>query len=641
MNTIRTAFLILPLVSASLAAQGTSDTARVAPLVVTATRSPLQADRAPASVTIVTGAELRAQGVVHLVDALRGMPGLTVVQSGSFGAPASLFVRGGQSNYTKVLIDGVPVNETGGAFDFGTLTLDDVERIEVVRGPTSVAWGSDAVSAVVHVITRRGAGSGTTLAARGGTFGTADVTGSVEGGRAAWRGAATAAHHLSDGSYAFNSALRSSLAGGSATWSGAAGTTARASVRHANVRAHFPTDFTGAPVDPNAHRVEARTTASLELRQPVGPLTAVASAGHSLVVASSIDPANAELGTSTSFDTRSRRQQLELRAEAPLAAGVLLTAGGALERQRRVGAFNTVTTYSGQPEVRDRQANGGERANDGLYAELVGTSRRSTITAGTRLDRSGTYGTFATYRLAASHALGGTRVRGSVGTAFREPSFDEVLPSAFSTGNPDLEPERSASWEVGAEQRIATDRVVLGATYFSQRFRDMIDYFSATYPGRYENVAAATARGTELELRVAPAPGWSADASLTLVTTRVGTAGYGGSLAAGRALLRRPGRTATAGLARTGARGSAAIRLAHVGAREDVRYFHDAPYAAEETLPAYTTVDLSGELPVVRRGGGRLALTLRVANVLDARYEAAAGYAAPGRAILAGARAAV
>src|SRR5947208_826642 len=154
--------LVGTIVSASLRAQQPDtlrDTAYVGPVVVTATRSPLARDRVPASVTVLDGASLRAQGITHVADALRLAPGIAVVQSGSYGAQTALFTRGGQSNYTKVLVDGVPLNDPGGTLDIGTLTLDNVERVEIVRGPTSVLYGSDAVTGVVQLFTRRAAGT--------------------------------------------------------------------------------------------------------------------------------------------------------------------------------------------------------------------------------------------------------------------------------------------------------------------------------------------------------------------------------------------------------------------------------------------------------------------------------------------------
>jgi vitamin B12 transporter len=142
----------------SLPAQEVEDTTRLKELVVTATRIPTPPDAVVSSITIIRGEELRARGIHFLQDALREVPGATVVQVGSFGGVSSLFLRGGESDYVKVLVDGVPVNQSGGAYNFANLTTDNLDRIEVLRGPASVLYGSDAVSGVVQVFTRRGQG---------------------------------------------------------------------------------------------------------------------------------------------------------------------------------------------------------------------------------------------------------------------------------------------------------------------------------------------------------------------------------------------------------------------------------------------------------------------------------------------------
>ena len=117
------------------------------------------ADRTPSSVTVVTGDQLRSEGITTVADALRTVPGLSIVQTGSFGGATSLFIRGGESKYAKILVDGVPINDAGGAFDLSTLSTDNLDRIEIVRGPASVLYGSDAVAGVVQLFTRRGAGA--------------------------------------------------------------------------------------------------------------------------------------------------------------------------------------------------------------------------------------------------------------------------------------------------------------------------------------------------------------------------------------------------------------------------------------------------------------------------------------------------
>lgn len=135
------AALVLVVGPAAVAGQEPADTVQLQPVVVTATRVPTPADVVPAAVTVITGAELRARGFETVFEALRALPGVTVVQTGSFGGQTSVFVRGGESNYVKVLVDGVPANQPGGDFDWAHLTTGNVERIEVVRGPVSVLYG--------------------------------------------------------------------------------------------------------------------------------------------------------------------------------------------------------------------------------------------------------------------------------------------------------------------------------------------------------------------------------------------------------------------------------------------------------------------------------------------------------------------
>ena len=165
--------------------------------MVTATQYPTTPDSVAATVSVIRGDDLRARGIHFVADALREIPGAQVVQNGPYGATTSLFVRGGESDYVKVLVDGVAVNQPGGFFDFGSLTTDNVERIEVLRGPGSVLYGSDAIAGVIQIVTRQGRGR-TTAGATGeaGTFSTARLEGDRSGRRRVGRlvGLGVAAH---------------------------------------------------------------------------------------------------------------------------------------------------------------------------------------------------------------------------------------------------------------------------------------------------------------------------------------------------------------------------------------------------------------------------------------------------------------
>src|SRR5690606_6210182 len=127
-------------------------------------------------ITVLSGDELRLRGMPLLIDALRLVPGVHGVQTGSYGAPASIFVRGGESDFTKVLVDGVTINSPGGGINLANLSLDNVERIEIVRGPASVLYGADAMSGVIHVITRDGKGpASAAVEASGGSLGNSEA----------------------------------------------------------------------------------------------------------------------------------------------------------------------------------------------------------------------------------------------------------------------------------------------------------------------------------------------------------------------------------------------------------------------------------------------------------------------------------
>ena len=184
-RSTRLAAMLAVLHGALGAAQASSqdDSFRLDGLVVTASPTPRPLAALATNVSVLDGAELRAAGLTRVVDALRNVAGLSVVQNGSYGASTSVFLRGGESNYVLVLVDGVQVNQPGGAFDFSGLALDNVERIEVVRGGASALYGSDAVSGVVHVITRTGGGAPRgTLTARTGSYGRLDWSAGVTGG---------------------------------------------------------------------------------------------------------------------------------------------------------------------------------------------------------------------------------------------------------------------------------------------------------------------------------------------------------------------------------------------------------------------------------------------------------------------------
>jgi vitamin B12 transporter len=309
-------------------------------------------------------------------------------------------------------------------------------------------------------------------------------------------------------------------------------------------------------------------------------------------------------------------------------AGVL-TAGAVAEAQR--------FREQGYSNFGPAQPFDERRRNVGGYAQILGTfGERGSGSASVRVDDNQKYGNFTTWRVAAATRLArGLRAHAAAGTAFKEPSFLEVFSTAYTTGNADLRPERTASVEAGLAREVGR-RALASATYFRQRFHDLIQYNGSAAPPTpsYQNVGAASADGVELELRAGDLGAWSGSASYTWLRTEVTDSGFGGASAfeEGKELLRRPEHSGQLLVAYRATRRVTLDAAAHyVGRRDDLDFRGSAPTRIR--LPAYATVDVSSRVAVAHD----VALTLRVTNLLDRSYEPVFNYAAARRMVFVGA----
>ena len=306
--------------STAAGGQEAQDTTRLAEIVVTPTRLPTPPDAVVASVTVITGDDLRARGLRFVQDALREVPGAAVVQGGSFGSLTSMFLRGGESDYVKVLVDGVPVNQSGGAFNWANLTTDNVDRIEVLRGPGSVLYGSDAVSGVVQIFTRRGEGGFSAEGgAEAGTFGTVNGRAGVLGGTSRLTYSADASRFATDGTYRFNNDYGNTTLSGSVRGLPDARTDASLTARYTDSRFHFPTDFAGVPSDSNQSSAEEMLTIAGDVGRRLGSRVDLRlTAGGNRTVGEFDDrPDNAAdtlgFGFASQRDSRAQRGNLDAR----------------------------------------------------------------------------------------------------------------------------------------------------------------------------------------------------------------------------------------------------------------------------------------------------------------------------------------
>lgn len=648
------AALVMP---ASAMAQDARDTARTArdavrldEMVVTATRLSVRLADAPGSVTVLSGDELRSRGFRFVTDALRMVPGVTVAQSAGPGALTSVFMRGGESDYVQVLVDGVQVNDPGGAFNWAHLRADDIERIEIVRGPSSVLYGSDAVAGVVQIFTRTGGPSRVSASIgldRGdkaepgadGSFDTHTLDASISGSAQALPSAgvtygASAGHTRSTGLYAFNSDYDNTVLSANARLSSSASHLAVTGRRTDN-EYHYPTSGSGMVVDENQVAHGTSTTFGLDVGHKLLPaleLNALATV-HTADTHTE-DPADSpEDGTSWNTADQTRRA-IDARANVYLPLGSVLTIGAEREWQRAETAYESTSSFG---TFADSTAD--TRMNTGWYAQLHGAARGVAVTVGGRIDDNEAFGTFTTGRVAVSwQPVTGARLHAAAGSAFKEPTFFENFATGFVRGNPELQPERARSLEAGAEYTVAEGRVTAGATWFDQRFRNLIQYTAAPPTegaSNYFNVGAARSRGLELTTELLPLSALSLTGSYTYTKAVVTDGGFGAdpSFQQDERMLRRPTHQAAAGLvwaATSSLRTLIDVRLA--GDRVDLDFTDPANWSGSRTLlDGYTILDAGAIYTALQRAGTSVDITLRVRNLFDVEYQEIFNFPAPGR----------
>jgi len=621
-------------------------------LVVTVSPTPLSVQAVTRHVTILNGDDLRASGITNVADALRDIGGVDIVRNGSFGANTSLFMRGGESDHTLVLVDGVQVNRAGGGFDFSALPIDNVERIEVVRGPSSALYGSDAMAGVIQVVTRSGRGAprvGTRVETssfrepRGVLVDGVRLSADLTGGSDRFAYSAALSRESTNGILDFNNRFLRSVFSGRAGFVPDDRTRIDLSVGVTDRTYHRPTDGSGQVVDRNAFDfgdetlADLRVTRSLTERLELQGLVGVSEVNGGTDDAPD-DPADME--SFTSLD-HFRRATGELRANLHVGPAVL-TLGGELERERQ-RSFSESTSSFGDSYGRSED----ERFNRAAFVHATGERGRIALNAGARLEDNERFGTGVTWQGGVSAELPGsrgTRVRASVGTAIKEPSFFENFATGFVIGNPNLDPERSRAWEVGLEHETSAG-VTLQATWFDQRLEDLIQYtFAPPSPDdpNYYNVAGAASRGLELgaDLR---RRAFDAHAAYTWLHTEVTNSGFdsgpGAELVDGDRLLRRPTHTfAVGGSALVTERGRAYTSVSYVGERAD-RSFDPVTFAAtREELPSYLLWTAGTEWTVLHEGARwpSVSISVRVENLLDESYQEAWGFASPGRQLFLG-----
>lgn len=635
-----------------------TDSTTLSPVIITATRIPTAASSITQPVTVLRGDELRARGVANVAEALRSVPGASIVESGSFGSVTSLFLRGGESRYTKVLIDGVPVNAVGGAFFFQNLTLDNVDRIEVVEGAGSALYGADAISGVIQIFTRSGGGRARLDAsARGGTYGTREGSASLSGGTAAAAYSLGAGWHQTQGIVPFNNQYSTGTLSGSMKLQPDTLSSVRLTSRYSSSVYHFPTDFSGVPNDTNSYTSEHRLVLGADASRSIARgVTARFLAGDNEIHDLSEDTRAAGKSpqlVKTSTPAIGYRRRVEGRVEATPVAFATVALGAAYETEAERTSV-TSYTYAGSPAgVAGKTTPGGDdhRTTRGYYVTAQGQPVHGlSYDASVRYDTHSDYKDVTTYHAGTALQLWrGARLRGAYGTGFNAPAFYQTQGSAYNRPNSALQPEQARTLDVGLEQSLLADRLRATVGGFDQRFSQLIQYvggvtsgppnYTQITPAYYANLTQARSKGYEAGLQLDIASAWRASVNYTQVIAAVYAVppGFAGPLKPGDALLRRPSHSGNALLSYTAPQGwFASVNANYVGTRPDVDF---AVFPSPTlSLPSYVKLDLAASVNVLRSSTSTLAVTAQIDNALDRRYEAVLHFPSPRRTVLLGGR---
>lgn len=597
-------------------------------VVVSATRIPTPEDELGSSVTVITAEDIATRQERTLPDVLKDVPGLNLIQTGGPGGTASVFLRGTNPNHTKFLIDGIDVSDASNpsaTYDFAHLLTDDIERVEVLRGPQSGLYGSDAIGGVINIITRKGSGPTQFRAsAEGGSFDTFNQTGSVRGATDKFQYSGNV-EHLHAGATPvtplellapgerrnddyYDNLTASTKLGYDVLPQLGFGLVARYTNTHLRETGD---DFSTFPSFPAASQTHSNTTeyytrATGHLSLFDGALQQTLGVAYSRKRSSILEPDSPE---SLATGDRVKADWQGIITLSPAEQVVLGVEHARDHISEPISASNTID--SGYAELQSK------------LAECLNTSVNA------RYDRNDLFGGKATYRFAPTYRFesSGTRLKASVGSGFKAPTLSELYQDfpPFFFANPRLRPETSLGYDAGVEQSLAGGKLKLGATYFYNRIRNLIT--SDETGTTYANVGRSHVNGAESFVAVTPADAVSLRADYTYThAVDDGT---------GLELLRRPKNKVTVSAAWQVTRPlSLSATVMNVSGWVDGNRDFSIPRLA---AAGYTVANLAGTFDL----NSRVSMFGRIDNLFDRHYQDPVGFLRPSIGAFAGLRAAL
>jgi len=616
------------------------DTGRVETVVVTATRTPQPASKTGESITVITAADLEEQQIAVATDVLQETPGLMVNRNGGVGQQSTISLRGADAGQTVVLVDGVRINDPSATDDtavMGDLLVNNFDRIEILRGPQSTLYGSDAIGGVVNVITKRG---GTTpfvgtLTGEGGSFDTVHLNAAASGSTENIDYGAGLNFYDTRGTQAADRANGNTEANGYLHY----GATS-------NVRVHLDPDMS---IDLRTYYVRTHAAFDDGFTPDFLVADSEANAANQLfagyagfnldLLDGTFHNRLAVLGTTSSrkffdssFDTIHLNSddfadvlRIEYQGTFDPTPDDEVTFGAETEHSQFRG--DSFSTFFGD------STDTGRSRNTGVYLQAQHTFLAAlTLTGGARYEHDDTFGSHTSLKVAAAYQIpnAAATLRANYGDGFKAPSlferFSEFRPS---DGTPPLKPETAKGWEVGIDKALLGNRVTASLTYFERRTNNLIE-FDDVCPGPdrpfgcYQNVGRTRASGVETEVSA------HVTDELTIAANYTNLSAIDLTTNPTEALQRNPHSKANGTVTWAPNRDwSVGASATYVGPR-----FDDGT-GPRVHLPDYLLVNIFGSWSLTER----YDVFARVENLFDRHYEPLVGFGAPGRAAFIGLRA--
>ena len=632
---IRTAMtvIVLALTAGVVAAQEVQQTE---PVVVTATKIETPREQLGASVTVLSEQELKTYNYSELQEAVRPVPGVDIQRFGGLGRNSSIRIRGANPNQVQVLVDGMRVKSpTLGSADLSELSLDAIDRIEIVRGPQSTLYGADAIGGVVNIITKKGAGPiQSSVHLQAGSYATFREQANVQGSYGGFNFNLSGSHYDTEGylrRFKNDDAEQTAFSGRVGydfPWKGELSLTGR----YTKLDVDLPIAFTGRPtvLDPNFQQQTDTWLFNAAYKQTMFDWwnwRLRFGQWFNNVGAQNPPPPPGDVFGILVSQTDTKRQEAELINSFNLGTWNTFTVG--LEHRREQGKTRSVVGFLFPPEdvtVFHKTLN----TFSVFGQDEIRLFERLFVTGGVRWDDNDTYGDALTGRVSVAFLVKetGTKLRGGWGQGFRAPTINDLLFPGF--GNTSLKPEHSESWEVGVDQKVWRDRLRFGTAYFHNAFKDLIQ--STPAPGSPfgflpMNVGRARTYGWESYVELEPLDWLLFYGNYTITRSR--------DAIAHTDLPRTPSHHYNAGVVVTpiprltlfvqATAVSSSLESAAQGFRN----------------PAWHRIDAGGTFRLFDRVGvvDRTELTVRIENLTDESYTEIFGVKAAGFSALAGLRA--